>query len=198
MFRTAGDNKAVIYLQVEVCHKLLFVMKIQEFIPTLRTERLELRGPKSEDFPVYRDFFADAEASHFYGGPMEADRAWRVLATDLGHWALRGYGRWSVIERATGLMIGGCGLWWPEGYPRSELTWWIVPSARRHGYALEASRAVVEFGYDTLDWELVETHMKDENVAARNLVEKLGGAQILREKFPDGMERDIFALPRPL
>jgi len=173
-------------------------MTIQEFIPTLRTERLELRGPRSEDFPVYRDFFADAEASHFYGGPMDADRAWRVLATDLGHWALRGYGRWSVIERATGLMIGGCGLWWPEGYPRSELTWWIAPSARRHGYALEASRVVVEFGYKTLGWALVETHMNDENVAARKLVEKLGGTQILRERFPDGLERDIFALPRPV
>jgi hypothetical protein len=40
--------------------------------------------------------------------------------------------------------------------------------------------------------------MNDENVAARKLVEKLGGKQILREKFPDGLERDIFALPRPL
>ena len=95
-------------------------------------------------------------------------------------------------------MVGGCGLWWPQGYPRSELTWWIAPSARRHGYALESSRAVVAFGYKTLGWDLVETHMNDENIAARKLVEKLGGAQILREKFPDGLERDIFALPRPL
>lgn len=173
-------------------------MAIQQQIPTLKTERLELRGPTGEDYSVYRDFFADGDASHFYGGPMEADRAWRVLATDLGHWALRGYGRWSVVERATGQMVGGCGLWWPVGYPRSELTWWIAPFARRHGYALEASRAAVAFGYDTLGWELVETHMNDENVAARKLVEKLGGTRILREKFPDGLERDVFALPRPL
>lgn len=39
--------------------------------------------------------------------------------------------------------------------------------------------------------------MKEEDVAARRLVEKLGGTKILREKFPGGMERDIFALPRP-
>ncbi len=165
-------------------------------IPTLTTERLVLRAPEAADFPVYRDFFGDAEASHFYGGPMEADRAWRVLATDLGHWALRGYGRWSIVEQASGAMVGGCGLWWPEAYPRSELTWWIIPSARRNGYALEASRAAVRFGYDTLGWELVETHMNDENVAARLLAQKLGGVKILRERFPDGLERDIFALPR--
>lgn len=165
-------------------------------IPTLTTKRLVLRAPEAADFPVYRDFFGDAEASHFYGGPMEADRAWRVLATDLGHWALRGYGRWSIVEQASGAMVGGCGLWWPEAYPRSELTWWIIPSARRNGYALEASRAAVRFGYDTLGWELVETHMNDENVAARLLAQKLGGVKILRERFPDGLERDIFALPR--
>jgi len=167
-------------------------------IPTLETERLLLRAPEAADYPVYRDFFANAEASQFYGGPLDADRAWRVLATDLGHWALRGYGRWSVVERATGLMVGGCGLWWPEGYPRSELTWWIIPAARRNGYALEASRAAVNFGYSVLGWELVETHMNDENIAARQLVEKLGGTRILREAFPDGVDRDIFALPRPV
>ena len=167
-------------------------------IPIVETERLKLRGPTAEDFLVYRDFFADAEASAFYGGPLEAQRAWRVMAADLGHWQLRGYGRWSVIEKATGHMVGGCGLWWPEGYPRPELTWWIVPSARRLGYALEASRAAIAFGYDHLGWPLVETHMNDANVAARKLVEKLCGIKLLRDRFPDGLERDVFRLPRPL
>ncbi|WP_430443582.1 GNAT family N-acetyltransferase [Sphingorhabdus contaminans] len=166
-------------------------------IPTLNTERLALRAPIGEDYPVYRDFFADAEASHFYGGPLDADRAWRVLATDLGHWALRGYGRWSIVEKATGRMVGGCGLWWPEGYPRSELTWWIIPAARRNGYALEASRAAISFGYARLGWDMVETHMNDDNIAARKLVEKLGGSIFMRETFPDGLARDIFRLPRP-
>ncbi|PZQ21959.1 MAG: N-acetyltransferase [Sphingopyxis macrogoltabida] len=173
-------------------------MVIPKLIPVLFSERLEMRGPQTVDFHTYRDFFADAEASHSYGGPMKPDSAWRVLATDIGHWALRGYGRWSIVERSTGKMVGGCGLWWPEGYPRSELTWWIIPSARRHGYAMEASRAAIAFGYDDLGWRLVETHINDENVAARKLIEKLGGFKISREPFPDGLERDIFSLPRPL
>ena len=37
--------------------------------------------------------------------------------------------------------------------------------------------------------------MNDDNFAARKLVEKLGGTKILRKKFPDGLERDIFVLP---
>lgn len=165
-------------------------------IPTLRTERLVLRAPDAEDFPAYAAFFADGEASHFYGGPLREDQAWRVLALDLGHWQLRGYGRWAIARRDTGAMIGGCGLWWPEGWPRSELTWWLLPSARGTGYATEASRAAIAFGYDTLGWDLVQTHMDDANRGARRLTERLGGTVIARERFPDGKERDVFALPR--
>lgn len=164
-------------------------------IPTLMTERLILRSPMPEDFSVYERFFADKDASIAYGGPLCANAAWRVLATDIGHWALRGYGRWAVSLKSSGEMIGGCGLWWPHDYPRSELTWWIVPGARKMGYAREASVAAINFGYKTLGWPLVETHMNDENTAARRLVESLGGVVIAREVFPDGLTRDVFELP---
>jgi len=103
---------------------------------------------------------------------------------------------WAIVDRQTDEMVGGCGLFWPEDYPRSELTWWIIPSARRKGFALEASKAVINFGYDQLKWKLVETHMNDENTAARMLAEKLGGKVIVREQFPDGLSRDVYALPR--
>lgn len=166
-------------------------------IPEIETERLILRGPAKEDFAVYERFFADADGSAAYGGPLSADKAWRVLAADLGHWALRGYGRWAVTLKHSGEMIGGCGLWWPEGYPRSELTWWIIPTARKQGYAREASIAAIRFGYETLGWSLVETHMNDDNIAARRLAESLGGSVIARETFPDGLTRDVFGLPKP-
>ena len=165
-------------------------------IPTLETERLVMRAPRGDDFPIYEAFYADGEASHFYGGPLRADRAWRHLAMDLGHWQLRGYGLWALESRAEGRMIGGCGLWWPEGWPRSELTWWLLPAARGSGLATEASRAAIAFAYEVLAWDLVETHMDDRNEAARRLALRLGGEVIARELFPDGRERDVFALPR--
>ncbi len=166
-------------------------------IPTLQTDRLILRPPEASDFPVYRAFYADADASAHYGGPLDAPGAWRKLAADIGHWHLRGYGMWSVVARGTGAMVGGCGIIWPEGWPRPELTWWIVPVARRQGYALEASRAAISWACGVHGWPEVETHMKDENVPARLLAEKLGGTIIARETFPDGLDRNVFALPRP-
>ena len=166
-------------------------------VPVLRTERLSLRGPAAGDFETYRLFYADEAASAFYGGPLAPPQAWRKLAFDIGHWALRGFGMWAVDEAATGRMIGGCGIVWPEGWPRHELTWWIMPSARRRGYALEASRAVLQWAYDELRWDRVETHMDDSNEPAARLAERLGGTIIAREEFPDGKSRHVFALPRP-
>ncbi len=53
----------------------------------------------------------------------------------------------------------------------------------------------MRFGYKTLQWDVVETHMQDENEAARRLAEKLGGRVIARERFPDGLMRDVYELP---
>ncbi|MEM1045503.1 MAG: GNAT family N-acetyltransferase [Pseudomonadota bacterium] len=166
-------------------------------IPRIETERLVLRAPGPEDFPAYRDFFADGDASHFYGGPLRPDRAWRRLAQDVGHWHLRGYGLWIVEERSSGIVCGGCGLFHTDGWPRRELTWWLLPPARGKGYATEASRAAIIFALDHAGWEQVETHMDDRNEAARRLALRLGGTAIAREAFPDGKDRTVYRLPRP-
>ncbi len=165
-------------------------------IPSLSTERLRLRAPQDSDFNAYAAFYADAEASKFYGGPKPAHLAWNRLAADLGHWDLRGYGIWALERKDSGAVIGACGLCWPTGWPRSELTWWIAPEARQMGFAKEASRAAIGFGYERLQWDLVQTHMNDDNRAAKALVLSLGGEVIARESFPDGLDRNIYKLPR--
>ncbi|MES0810228.1 GNAT family N-acetyltransferase [Roseibium sp. SCPC15] len=165
---------------------------------SLTTERYTLRPPQAEDFALYRSFFADGEASRFYGGPLREDQAWRVLSGHLGHWQLRGYGMWMIRRKDDNLALGGCGFVWPEGWPRRELTWWLVPQARGQGVAVEVSKAAIRHAYEAYGWPLVETHMNDDNAAARGLVLKLGGREIAREKFPDGLERSVYELPRPV
>lgn len=165
-------------------------------IPTLTTNRLTLRGQTTADAAAYTAFFADPDASGQYGGPLRADQAYSRMAGDLGHWLLKGFGKW-MLDLADGTTIGGCGIVAYDGWPRHELTWWLLPAYRGQGYASEASRAAITFGYDKLGLDPVETHMRDDNSAARAIAERLGGTVIARETFPDGVARNIFALPRP-
>lgn len=167
-------------------------------IPTLETKRLILRTPFDNDASAYEAFYMDGEASKFSGGPLSQSASRKKLARDLEHWKLRGHGRWTLQRKDSDEVVGSCGIVWPEGWPRSELTWWIGASSRRMGFAKEASLAAIEFGYAVLGWDLVETHMKDANLAAKALVLALGGEKIAREKFPDGLTRDIYRLPRSI
>lgn len=64
----------------------------------LETERLVLRMFREDDFEAYARIFADPEVMRHVGEgkPLDRHDAWRSLAFQLGHWALRGYGMWAV------------------------------------------------------------------------------------------------------
>ncbi|WBU59179.1 GNAT family N-acetyltransferase [Paracoccus albus] len=161
--------------------------------PPITTDRLTLRTPEARDHAAYSAFFADSEASHFYGGPLLPYQSYGILCRDIGHWALKGFGKF-VIEQDDAA-LGGCGIVHPEGWPGHELTWWLLPAARGQGIAQEASRAVLAWAGTELGWDRVETHFRDENIPARRLTESLGGLRQRRETFPDGIDRDIYAMP---
>jgi ribosomal-protein-alanine N-acetyltransferase len=165
-------------------------------IPILTTARLSLLPPSALAWETYERFYTDAEASRPYGGPLSVRDAWARLSSDVGSWHLQGFGVWVIQRRAEGENVGTCGFWQGKGW-RRELTWWLLPEARGTGLAQEASVAAIAHAYSTLRWPVVETYMKDENQAARALVIRLGGEKIARERFPDGLERDVFCLPRP-
>lgn len=165
-------------------------------IPTLNTERLILHPPSAACAELYDTFYADAEASHFYGGPLSSEAARARLASDIGAWHVQGFGVWAIERRDASQLIGVCGFWQGKGWPR-ELTWWLLPEARGGGFAQEASRAAVKHAYEVFGWPAVETYMNDNNEAARKLVLRLGGVNIGRRSFPDWLERDMFRIPAP-
>jgi RimJ/RimL family protein N-acetyltransferase len=68
--------------------------------------------------------FAEPEVARFLtpnGQPMTRADAWRSLAIQIGHWQLRGFGMFAVIERATNDFVGRIGPLQPEGWPDLKL-----------------------------------------------------------------------------
>lgn len=165
-------------------------------IPTIETERLRLIPPSKACFTAYEKFYTDASASKMYGGPITTEQAWARLKADVGSWYLLGFGVWVIQLKSDDSYVGTCGFWQGKDWP-TELTWWVTPEARGKGIATEASKAALLHAYNEFKWECVETYMNDENIAARALVEKLGGQKTRREAFNDGLSRDIYILPKP-
>ncbi|WP_233193027.1 GNAT family N-acetyltransferase [Acidimangrovimonas sediminis] len=108
--------------------------------PVIETERLILRGPEPGDFPAFAAFYASPRSA-MNAGPLERPAAWRAFATAIGHWALRGYGMWTLVDRASGALAGRAGLWFPEGWPEPELGWTLYDGFEGRGLATEATLA---------------------------------------------------------
>ena len=121
-------------------------------IPVVETERLLLRGFREADVDALEAMAADPVIAPFvgYAGAPLREACWRSVALWIGHWTLRGFGMWAVEERASGAFIGRIGLWQPEGWPGTEVGWLLGRDWWGHGYASEAARASVDWGFATL------------------------------------------------
>ena len=97
----------------------------------------------------------------------------------IGHWAIRGYGFFSLEDKQTGQWVGRAGPWFPEGWPGQEIGWTISPDHLRKGYAYEAARASIDFVFGELGWSSVIHVIMEGNAPSIALAEKLG-SRLLR------------------
>jgi len=164
--------------------------------PELESERLRLRQLGQADFDAFAAFYADAELACYIGGACGRDEAWRRMATELGHWTLRGYGMWALETKSGGTFVGCCGLWNPEGWPELEVGWWLVRSAQGHGYATEAARRARAYAYEDFGATTLISCIDPDNLASKRVAERLGARS---EKIIDlmGGRACIYRHPGP-
>ena len=143
-------------------------------IPTLETERLTLRGPIESDFEHLAVFFADKDRSWGFGGPLDRTKAWRWFASIIGHWALRGFGFWTVTDKITSEVYGLCGIWEPEGCPEPEIGWVMFAGSEGKGLAFEAAIAARTHAYDTWKMPALSSNIFPGNTRSIALAERLG------------------------
>jgi RimJ/RimL family protein N-acetyltransferase len=142
-------------------------------IPTLQTERLTLRAPKASDLDAHAEFRASDRAS-MVGGPNT--RAWSFdhLCGIVGHWQMRGYGRWILADKATDEPLGVVGLYFPEDWPEPEIGWSVYAKGEGRGLAREAAEATRAYAYDVLGWSTVISLIRTDNVRSKTLAQRMG------------------------
>lgn len=165
-------------------------------IPTIETERLLLRGPRAEDFEGLAAFYASEQADGV-GGQASGVDAWNKLASLIGHWALRGFGRWIVVSKETGRYVGHVGLLEPEGWPETELAWSVVAEAQGRGIAFEAAGAARRYAYDQLKRSTLISLVAYDNARSQALAERMGARHDGDWTHPDGIVLRKFRHPSP-
>ena len=165
---------------------------------TVETTRLLLRQPNALDLEPFVEIHEDPEVMRYMkvvGTTSGRVASWRLLALLIGHWHLRGYGQWTVVERATEEIIGRVGLWNPEGWPGLEVGWVIRRSRWGNGYASEAARVAVDFAFTTVGADEVISVIRPDNARSIRVAEKIGET-LLRTQVIDGVENCVYGITR--
>jgi len=155
----------------------------------IETERLILRPVDPDrDFEPWAKAMADENTVRYLGTkPMNRAESWRSMAMAIGHWAIRGYGFFSLEHRVTGEWVGRVGPWYPEGWPAPEVGWTISPDHLGRGYATEAALASLRYAFDTLGWKQVIHVIMEGNEASMAVARKIGSTLVREQQGVPGV-----------
>ena len=64
---------------------------------------------------------------------------------------------------------------------RSELSYWIAPENQGKGYATEAAKAAIDFGFKNLNFHKIIVAHAGENIESKRICDKLGFVQYAHE-----------------
>jgi RimJ/RimL family protein N-acetyltransferase len=157
-------------------------------IPTLETDRLILSAPSRESFPESVAMWSDPVVVKGIGGvPFTREETWNRLLRYMGHWALLGFGSWTVREK-TGTFVGEVGFFDLERdvTPKldiPEVGWVLARTAHGKGYATEAVSAVLAWGERHFAGKPFSCMIDVDNVASHRVAAKTGFKELARTSY---------------
>jgi RimJ/RimL family protein N-acetyltransferase len=149
----------------------------------LSSDRLVLRGWRDADRRAWADMNADPEVREFLGGPLTPaeSAAWMLnYQDDLDRY---GYGFWALERRDSGEFIGFTGLGrLDDGI---EIAWRLARSAWGRGYATEAARTAIGYGFDELDLPEILAVTMTRNLRSQAVMRRIGMTTDPADDFDD-------------
>jgi RimJ/RimL family protein N-acetyltransferase len=165
-----------------------------------QTPRLRLRQVLSRDAPFIIELLNDPEFIRNVG-----DRGVRTLADaqryiesgPAASYARYGFGLYVIELRDTAAAAGLCGLLHRDTHADVEIGFALLPRYRRRGYTLEAARAALRLGLQSLQLTRIVAITAPDNIPSMRILETLGLEFAGLVRFAeDGRESRLYVLER--
>lgn len=143
----------------------------------LETERLYLRHFDIEkDLKDYADIMGEYEVGKWLpkGEGHTLEETERFMGYIGKHWEKFNYGIWAIVDKETNRLLGHCGLNYVKDLSEVEVLYAFGKHARGKGYATEAARASIEYGFKQMGLDSIIGLTKLTNTASMNVLQKIG------------------------
>ncbi|MEQ9813581.1 MAG: GNAT family N-acetyltransferase [Azospirillaceae bacterium] len=141
----------------------------------LETPRLALRRHRKDDAAAIAEALQDWEVARWLArlpSPYTKSDALEWIGVATRNWNQGRDYQFVVCDRAAGDLIGHMGLRL-EGSGTAEFGYWFARQAWGRGFATEAARAVLDFGFRDLALDRIEALVIPENGRSVRVLEKL-------------------------
>ena len=163
----------------------------------IETERLMLRRMTMDDEDALLTVLGDPLAMKYYPAAFSREdvRAW--IERWVASYAENGYGLYAMTLKSTGEVIGDCGHAKQdvEGVTEIEIGYHVLRALQGKGYATEAARACVEYGFAKLGAKKLISLIRPENLPSRRVAEKMGMG-VEKEISRKGFDTLVYSLHR--
>ena len=145
----------------------------------LETERLLLRPYTPDDFDALLAMHSRPDvARYLYWEPRTEAEVRTTLEKKVASRAIRSEGdvlAFAVVLKATDEVVADVVLQLiSEEHRQGEVGFIVHPDHQGHGYATEASRALLRLGFEDLKLHRVIGHLEARNAASARVLEKIG------------------------
>lgn len=175
-------------------------MATWDCIEILRTERLLLRTFTEDDLPLYAALNADPPVAEMLGGPLTRAESDDIAEWANERWAQDRLGLLAIERRSDGRFLGMCGLHHLKDRPDDvEIGWRLAHEHWGQGYATEAGRAWLAYGFETLGRDRIISVTDEPNLRSLAVMRRLGFTFLENDRIQDNgvwFDAVVYALTR--
>lgn len=163
---------------------------------SLETDRLLLRPLVASDYDAMYRVWSDPDVMRYIypgGWPHDEAVSRRAVETLSGQFETLGFGQWAVCRRSDGELVGYCGFKPGAEEGTAEMLYGFVRAVWGQGYASEAVRAALTFGFRRAGFRLVYASTAVDNTASQRVLQR-AGMRFDGEKIIDGAQERCYSM----